>query len=79
MLEEIAKAFPNDFPRNVDKATVREISSRLEPQDAGSEDAPKGNYLKLAARPRAKLKTFATIAAPMNFKGLAHAKVCCKS
>jgi DNA-binding transcriptional regulator YhcF (GntR family) len=42
MLEEIAKAFPNDFPRNVDKATVREISSRLEPQDAGSEDAPKG-------------------------------------
>jgi len=29
ILEEIAKAFPNEFPRNVDKATVKEISSRF--------------------------------------------------
>lgn len=29
ILEEIAKAFPNEFPRNVDRGRVREISSRL--------------------------------------------------
>jgi predicted transcriptional regulator len=29
ILGEIAKAFPNEFPRNVDRATVRKISSRL--------------------------------------------------
>lgn len=29
ILEEVAKAFPNGFPRNVDKATVQAISSRL--------------------------------------------------
>lgn len=29
ILGEIAKAFPNEFPRNVDRATVRAISSRL--------------------------------------------------
>ncbi len=29
ILEEIAKAFPNEFPRNVDRATVKAISSRL--------------------------------------------------
>ena len=29
ILEEIAKAFPNEFPRNVDRAVVKEISSRL--------------------------------------------------
>ena len=34
ILAEIAKAFPNEFPRNVDRATVRAISSRL---GAGSE------------------------------------------
>ena len=29
ILGEIAKAFPNEFPRNVDRATVQKISSRL--------------------------------------------------
>jgi len=29
LLEEVAKAFPNDYPRNVDRAKVREITSRL--------------------------------------------------
>jgi len=28
-LAEVAKAFPNDFPRNVDRAIVRQISSKL--------------------------------------------------
>jgi hypothetical protein len=28
-LGDVAKAFPNEFPRNVDRATVREISRRL--------------------------------------------------
>jgi predicted transcriptional regulator len=28
-LGEVAKAFPNEFPRNVDRARVKEISSRL--------------------------------------------------
>jgi predicted transcriptional regulator len=30
ILEEIAKTFPNEFPRNVDKTIVREISKRLD-------------------------------------------------
>ena len=34
ILEEIAKVFPNEFPRNVDRSIVREISSKLRPRDA---------------------------------------------
>lgn len=40
ILGEIAKAFPNEFPRNVDKAMVRKISSRLGVH-AGEPDAAK--------------------------------------
>ena len=29
ILNEVAKAFPNDFPRNVDRSKVKEISSLL--------------------------------------------------
>ena len=34
-LEEVAKAFPNAFPRNVDKALVKQVSSRLSPREPG--------------------------------------------
>lgn len=37
LLGEIAKAFPNDFPRKVDKATVEEISAKV-----GRRNAPAG-------------------------------------
>ena len=30
-LGDVAKAFPNEFPRNVDRATVKAISDKLEP------------------------------------------------
>lgn len=34
VLGDVAKAFPNEFPRNVDKETVRKISAQL--REAGT-------------------------------------------
>lgn len=66
LLDAIAKAFPNSFPRNVDRETVATISAKLEgghAQDAGqapievaaqaaAEQTPKAKALK---RPRIRL------------------------
>ena len=38
-LEEVAKAFPNAFPRNVDKALVKRVSSHLGPRETGASPA----------------------------------------
>ena len=32
-LEEVAKTFPNDFPRNVDRAKIRKVSDLLRSED----------------------------------------------
>jgi predicted transcriptional regulator len=68
LLAEIAKAFPNQFPRNVDKETVAAISEKLKPQktqdpspavevDFDDDVTPAGLAAKLAApRPKRKLK-----------------------
>lgn len=40
VLGEVAKAFPNEFPRNVDKATVAAITARLRPPTSPSAPVP---------------------------------------
>jgi DNA-binding transcriptional regulator YhcF (GntR family) len=39
-LGEVAKAFPNEFPRNVDKAKIKAISSRLNQRTGEADPAP---------------------------------------
>jgi DNA-binding transcriptional regulator YhcF (GntR family) len=40
LLQEVAKAFPNDFPRKIDKATAQKIGDRLDQMAKGASDAP---------------------------------------